>query len=86
MDWFYYVMGKIFIWGLFILIIGGIGYYLGFNHTTLPVLKDFAIIRTEELKRPIPKVTQKKEVLTITPEASASATPSASVKSPTPKK
>ena len=90
MDWFYYIMGKLFIWALFILIIGGIGYYLGYNHAKLPVLKDFAIVRTEELKRPVPSanvsVIPKKEIITETPEATKSASPSAATKSPTPKK
>lgn len=85
MDWFYYIMGKIFIWGMFILIIGGIGYYLGYNKTKLPVLRDFSIIRTAELKRPVPNITEKKEVLQTTTEASVSATPSAATKTPTPK-
>lgn len=86
MDWFYYVMGKIFIWAMLILVIGGIGYYLGYNHAKLPVLKDFAIIRTEELKRPIPKTEQKKEILKDSNEASSSASASAASKSPTPEK
>ena len=85
MDWFYYIMGKLFIWGLMILVIGGIGYYLGYNHATLPVLKDFAIVRTAELKQPSPTVVIKKEVITEAPEATKSATPSSALKSPTPK-
>lgn len=77
MDWFYYVMGKIFIWGLFILIIGGIGYYLGYNHANLPVLKDFSIVRNEELKQPIPKKVENKEIMKDTKESSKSASVSA---------
>lgn len=85
MDWFYYIMGKIFFWGMLVLIIGGIGYYLGYNHTKLPVIKDFSIVRNEELKRPIPSASKKKEIVTNTPEASQSATASAATKTPTPK-
>lgn len=78
-------MGKIFIWGLMILVIGGIGYYMGYNHTTLPILKDFAIVRTSDLKKlDSLSPTKAKEVITEAPEATQSATPSAAIKSPTP--
>ena len=45
MDWFYYIVGKLFIWGTGILVVLSIGYYLGYNHTSLPVIKDFSIVK-----------------------------------------
>ncbi len=74
-------MGKIFFWGFLTLLVGGIGYFLGYNHAKLPVIKDFAIIRTDKIESPIPKVTKQKEILTVSPEATESASKSAEVKS-----